>query len=209
MSKQWSSSEINYLKRFAASKRLDELAQRFDTDVDDVKSKLAELKLASKEGPVETSRAEDPLVGTYEKAFEAMYKGDWKKAVKGFEEVLADSDLLDLTGNARQYLAVCRERLSDEESQDSDPFTAAVFHKNRGELDDALAVIEKKGDGKDERFVYLTASIHSLSGEEKKAVEALKKAIELNEQNRVHAFHDPDFAGLRENQEYAHLFGLA
>ena len=209
MSKQWSSSEVNYLKRFAASKRLEELAQRFDADVNEVKAKLAELKLASKEGPVETSRAEDPLVGTYEAAFEAMYKGDWKKAVKGFEEVLADSDLLDLTGNARQYLTVCRERLSEEEVPERDPFTAAVFHKNRGELDDALAVIKKNGDGKDERFVYLTASIHSLSGDEKKAAEALRKAIELNQKNRVHAFHDPDFAGLRANQEYAHLFGLA
>jgi hypothetical protein len=41
------------------------------------------------------------------------------------------------------------------------------------------------------------------------AVQALAKAVELNPKNRIHAFHDADFAELRKNRDQRHLFGLS
>ena len=40
-------------------------------------------------------------------------------------------------------------------------------------------------------------------------MQALSRAIELNAKNRVHAFHDPDFAELRKDRDLRQLFGLS
>jgi len=79
-----------------------------------------------------------------------------------------------------------------------------VFEKNRGNYDRALTLAKKGGrSSKDERFAYLEASIHSLEERLDEAAEALQRAIELNGKNRVHAFHDPDFAPLRKSRQHA------
>ena len=66
---------------------------------------------------------------------------------------------------------------------------------------------DKRAD-KDERFAYLVASIHSLEGRADEAAEVLQKAIRSNEENRVHAFHDPDFAPLRDSETHREIFQL-
>lgn len=210
MSKKWTKTEINYLKRFAATKRVEELARRFDTDDKQVRAKLAELGLASKEGPVTTEAGSDPLVATFEKGLKALYKGKWAEAEKQFRKIVDDGDLPDLAGRARQYLEVCQARQGEtvDEGRD-DPFLAAVFLKNQGDLAASLSICDGKEQRRDERFAYLAASIHAVAGRKKEAAETLTRAIELNPENRVHAFHDPDFAELRKEQEHAHLFGLA
>jgi len=211
MSKQWSQSDINYLKRFAASKRLDELAQRFDVEVEEVRARLAELKLASKDGPADAGATTDPLFIYFEAGLTAMHEGRWGDAIARFEQVAAESDLLDLSGRARQFLAICRQRQSpgDGMAAREDPFLLAVFHKNQGRYEEALKICHgNAGSEQDERFVYMQASLHCLVGDPEKAASMLEQAIRLNSENRVHAFHDPDFAGLRKRQDYAYLFGL-
>ena len=71
--------------------------------------------------------------------------------------------------------------------------------------------ISRKGgrDQKDERFAYLAASIHAVEDRLDEAAEVLARAVELNPKNRIHAFHDPDFAELRKNRDLRPLFGLA
>jgi len=208
--KKWTDSEIKYLKRHAASKKLGELARRFDTDDKQVRSKLAELGLASKEGAVTTQAGIDPLVETFEKALKALHKSKWAEAEKLFQKVISEGDLPDLAGRARQYLEICRAQQAEVvDEREEDPFLAAVFLRNRGELDAALKACDGAERSKDERFVYLAASIHALQERREEAAEMLARAIELNPENRVHAFHDPDFAQLRKQQELAHLFGLA
>ena len=68
---------------------------------------------------------------------------------------------------------------------------------------------KEDGDQKDERFAYLAASIHAAEGRTDEAAKALSRAIELNPKNRVHAFHDPDFAELRGTRDHRQLFGLS
>jgi tetratricopeptide (TPR) repeat protein len=207
MSKKWSQSEINYLKRFAASKRLDELARRFEVDAAQVRAKLLELGLATKEG-VGAGAEPDPLVADFERGLKALYAGDWAKAEKLLAKVVEESDLLDLAGRARQFLAICRARQAESAATTEDPYLLAVYRKNRGEYAAALKLCDGKARSDDERFVYLAASIHALEGRTEEAFRALSRAIELNPKNRVHAFHDPDFAKLREEKEHAKLFGL-
>ena len=210
MSKHWSPSEISYLKRFAAGKRLAELARRFGAKPEQVKAKLAELKLASKEGPAEASRSADPLVGVLEEGLKALYAKRWAAAEERFTKVASDADQLDLKSRARQMLAVCRQRkeAATASPEAPEPYLAAVVLKNRGEYEEALALVTRGASASDERFLYLAASIHALAGRAAEAAKALSRAIEANPVNRVHAYHDPDFAELRRAQEYEHLFGL-
>ncbi|HEY4593589.1 MAG TPA: hypothetical protein VIJ61_14335, partial [Thermoanaerobaculia bacterium] len=89
------------------------------------------------------------------------------------------------------------------------PYLQAVYERNRGDLKAALDIAQKGGrDQKDERFAYLAASIHAVENRLEDAVQALAKAVELNPKNRIHAFHDADFAELRKNRDQRHLFGL-
>jgi tetratricopeptide (TPR) repeat protein len=210
MSKHWTPNELSYLKRFAAGKRIADLAQRFGAKPDEVKAKLAELKLHSKEGPVEPVAGADPMVAVFEAGLKALYSQRWAEAEQKLAQAAAGADMLDLKSRARQMLAVCRQRrdTGSGPGERSDPYLAAVVHKNRGEYDEALALASRGAAASDERFLYLAASIYALTDRAAEAVKALSRAIEANPVNRVHAFHDPDFAELRRDADHAHLFGL-
>lgn len=163
----------------------------------------------------------DPALDAFTRALDAFHKKDWAKAAEQFEAVLAQSDLLDLSARARQYLAASRQRLDAADAaaggakakgkskqEDGDPFLRAVFEKNRGDSAAALELCRQEGrEQKDERFAYLAAAIHASEGRTEEAVAALSRAIELNPKNRVYAFHDPDFADLR--RDHRQLFGLS
>jgi tetratricopeptide (TPR) repeat protein len=192
--KRWQKVEIAYLKKHAGDKTVDELAQRFHTDVAVVKAKLEELRLgaaaarAAKAGP-------DP-VDLYEQAIAALYKGDWQRAEELFHEVAKDGPG-ELTARARQFAATARARAAQAEPED--PWVKAVFEKNRGSFDEALALCLAEGRAEgDGRFAYLTAVLYALRGELEKVRPHLDRAIELDPRNRAHALHDPDLAAFRD-----------
>jgi tetratricopeptide (TPR) repeat protein len=96
------------------------------------------------------------------------------------------------------------------EASEADPFLQAVFEKNRGNHQAALEISRQGGrDTKDERFAYLVAAIHAAEDRMDEAARALTRAIELNPKNRIHAYHEPDFAELRKAKEHRPLFGLS
>jgi tetratricopeptide (TPR) repeat protein len=214
MAKTWTKTETNYLSRYAATKTLSELAQRFEADKADVLKELADLGLHTKDGHPHGAVADDPMVGVYEEGLRHLYDGAWDDAISAFERVIADDDQADVAARARQMLAAAQRHKLDAsgngKDEDGDPFLRAVVARNRGDLAAALAIC---GEGdrmkKDDRFAYLAAAVHALAGREKEAVDALAKAVALNPENRVHAFHDPDFDHLRSQRDHAHLFGLA
>ena len=160
-------------------------------------------------------QAADAALDTFTKALAALQRRDWKTAAAQLAEVVEQSDRPELRDRARQYLTAVENRAAGgrprrEARGDVDPFLAAVYEKNRGDLEAALALCRAEGrELKDERFAYLAASIHALEGRAAEAAEALARAIELNPTNRIHAFHDPDFAELRHEREFQQLFGLA
>lgn len=201
-------SDIQYLKRYAGSKTPEELAQRFDTDAETVNAKLRELGLAGGDAPGNPVLT-DPALGTFEKGYKALYKGNYKTAVKHLEKVLEDSDQMELIARTRQLLAVCREHLDDEPDEETDPYLKAVMRKNGGDLDGAMKIVKKEDKKLDSgRFAYLAASIHALAQRPDEAEEALTRAIEHDPKHRVLAYHDPDFAILRDNDDYEHLFDV-
>ncbi len=209
MPKRWQKTDLAYLKRRASTKSLRELALRFKTDPQVVKKKLDELGLTSRDG--QSGATADASVELYEQALKAMYREKWAEAAKQFARVAADSDWPELRARARLLRDATLQRQSaDSKELAEEPFLLAVYHKNRGELAEALQICARGGrQGKDERFAYLAASIHALQGDDGEAARLLAHAIELNPKNRIHAYHDPDFAGLRERRDLGDLGGHA
>jgi len=201
MDKRWSKTEIAHLRRHAESQSLEELANRFHTDVETVRRKLEELDLTAEKG----GDGPDPEVESYTRALELVDQKKWKKAAEALEKIVEGSDNPQLVDRARQFLSVCLLRL-EEEPEEADPYLRAVFEKNRGNLDQALDLCRQQGaEEKEERYAYLVASIQALAGEEDEALEHLTNAIRLEPKNRIHAYHDPDFKALHGREEFVHL----
>lgn len=207
MTKRWTKRDTTYLKRYAKSRLLSELAERFQTTPEEVEKKLKELQLVSKDGRGHVPKRRDPLLNVYERGVKALHQGKWREAAKNFDRVVAESGQTDLVGRARRLSRVCGEKLGETTQEEDDPFLAAVYERNRGNLEEALAICSRGGrQSKDERFAYLAASLHSLTGDKEKAAKFLAQAIELNPKNRIHAFHDADFDELRADPDYRELF---
>jgi tetratricopeptide (TPR) repeat protein len=154
--------------------------------------------------------ADDPALDALTEGLAALQGKDWTKAVEHFEQAVELSDRPEVKDRARQFLTVSRQKAGGETSPESDPYLQALYEKNRGNLAEALEISRKGGrDQKDERFAYLAASIHAVEDRLDEAAEGLAKAVELNPKNRIHAFHDPDFAELRKNRDLRPLFGLS
>jgi tetratricopeptide (TPR) repeat protein len=147
-----------------------------------------------------------PPLASYEQALGLLGRQRWRQAAELFEALAERSDEPEIAGRARVYLDVCRRRMA-EEQQPSDPYLQAVVEKNRGNYEEALRLLAGL-DRADERNAYLEASIHAVTGRFAEAEEALRRAVELEPKNRIHAFHDPDFAELRARTQHTSLFGL-
>ena len=199
--KRWSKAEIADLERHASNASLDELAKKLNTDTKTVELKLAELGL--KTGGVSESSTAD--VESYSKALELLYAKDWAAAKEIMERLVSESDNRQLADRARQGLGICERELGSDAEAD-DPYLAAVVEKNRGNFDAALELCSAEGkEEDDERFAYLMASLHSLAGAPEKALAHLETAIRLEPKNRIHAYHDPDFAELRGQDDFSQL----
>ncbi|MEA2599649.1 MAG: hypothetical protein QOF89_641 [Acidobacteriota bacterium] len=157
----------------------------------------------------------DPALEAFGQGLSALQAGDWKKAVEHLERAVETADRTDLRDRAQQFLNAARQKAGAGDgkaarSPEADPYLEAVYERNRGNLKAALDIAQKGGrDEKDERFAYLAASIHAVENRLDEAAQALATAVELNPKNRIHAFHDSDFAELRKNRDQRHLFGLS
>jgi tetratricopeptide (TPR) repeat protein len=191
MSKRWQKVEVAYLKKHASDKSLGELAQRFHVDEGAVSAKLEELRGAST--AVAEQQADE--IDHYQQGLQALYAGDWAKAVALLDAVDPDSSP-ELVARARQFAAVARQRLA--EAPPEDPWLLAVFERNQGRFDESLALCEAEGRAtNDGRFAYLAAVLQTLRGDLEAGRRHLERAIELDPHNRAHALHDPDLRPLR------------
>jgi tetratricopeptide (TPR) repeat protein len=206
MAKRWRKEELTYLKRYSAKKTAAELAKRFKTDVGELTDRLEELELSTKDGKGYKEPYVDPTLTEYEAGLQAFYAGKWSVAAKKFGQVVDESDQPDIASRARIFLAACQERDRGEEPVE-DPYLEAVAAKNRGDYELALELCGRGGRrGKDERFAYLAASALALSGQTDEAIKVLLQAVEMEPENRIHAFHDPDFAALKGEPEFDGLY---
>lgn len=204
MDKLWSKTEISHLKRYAEQQSLEELAQRFHTDTETVRRKMAELGIVGGEAAADETDASILLLND---ALKALYAHQWKEADTLLAKVIESADHQHLAERARQYRTVCAHRLAAARALE-DPFLEAVYQKNNGKLDAALALVQQHGKSDDEAWLFLHASLLALLGQADEALSLLGRSIELNPKNRVHAYHDPDLQSLRGRESWNTLLRL-
>lgn len=208
MAHEWTSQETGYLKRYAATKTLNDLVQRFDAEPAEVRGKLRELQLTTKDGePADSRFTPDPMVEPFEKGMKALYDKKWSQAIKHFEKVVAESEQPELTARAEQLLAAARLR-DGEAPDEATPYLRAVWAKNNGDFDETMKIVKAQKKDEEGRFAYLAATIHAVEERPDEAAETLQKAIDADSRNMVQAYHDPDFAEMRQDKDHAHLFGM-
>lgn len=208
MPKRWRKEDETYLKRYAKQKPAAELAERFGVTLDDLERRLTALGLSSADGlPRKREVRVDPAIEVFAAGLEAFHARKWDKARAAFERVLAESEQSDLLARARLYRDQTAQRAAAAPADEVDPYLEAVVAKNRGDYAGVLEICARGGRrGKDDRFAYLAASALALSGDVDEAVKVLQQAIELNPENRIHAFHDPDFRPLRGHAGFDALY---
>jgi len=89
-------------------------------------------------------------------------------------------------------------------------YTLGVMEHNRGNYDGAISYFEQllANHPNADYIYYSLAASKARKNEIAEAIQNLRKAIDLNEDNRVYAKNDPDFAPLHVEREFVDLVGL-
>ena len=151
----------------------------------------------------------------YEKAVKALHADNYKQAAKLLDEITKKfSTEIDVLARVRTLQRVCTRQLEKASGKGAGSKSAeaayafGVYHHNNEDFDKALEEFEKalKLAGDDSSFIYYAmAASHVCSGNNTGALDALTKAIEMNQSLRFSAAHDPDFAVVSKDKEFRTL----
>jgi tetratricopeptide (TPR) repeat protein len=158
--------------------------------------------------PRRTAGSYKVALKVYAEAMALVQKKTWKEAAGLLADFIAQHGReRELCQRARTYLRVCSSHMN--ESQETlerveDFCLLATVRSNDGEQKEALALLEQALQRRpdDRRALYLKASTLALMGERRAALTALDKSIQADEQNRIYAANSPDFADLRDDEEF-------
>jgi predicted Zn-dependent protease len=141
----------------------------------------------------------------YGKALEQFQKKHYREAETALTELIQKyPDEIELKERADIYLKICRDRSRRARSAASaeDCYLEGVMRLNEKRYPEAIALFEKalaKDDPAPDRIYYVIACAHAEAGDVGKAVDNLKKAIELNEDDRKFALYSSSFADIKDH----------
>ncbi len=160
------------------------------------------------------SKSTAAALARLEKGIKALYQKDFKKARNELNSLLEDYPAEpEILARARTYLQICaREEAAQKKPTITNDqlYGLGVMEHNRGNYDGALNYFHQSlAQRPDADFIhYSVASSLAMKGDALEAIQALRKAIELNEDNRVYAKNDSDFISLHVHKEFTDLVGL-
>jgi tetratricopeptide (TPR) repeat protein len=149
-----------------------------------------------------------------EKGIELLFAREIRKARAEFDALLSHYPAeLEIVARARTYLQICDREEAGRKKSPANPdeiYALGIMEHNKGDYDRAIAHFRKSLEKHPEAdyIHYSMAASLAMKGEADAAVENLRRAIELNEDSRVHARNDADFASLESHPEFQALVGL-
>ena len=160
------------------------------------------------------SKVTSAALSILEKAIKLIYQKDFRKAKLELESLISDyPSEAEIAARARSYLQICHreEGARAKSAASSDElYSVGVLEHNRGNYEAAIGYfrqcLARRSDA--DYVLYSLAASLALKGDAEAAIQSLKRAIELNEQNRVYAKNDSDFASLQSHLDYLILLGL-
>lgn len=143
-------------------------------------------------------------VALYEEGMAALQTHEFSRASTILRSVLSRyPDERELHERVRLYLNVCERHMTPRAASPSTPeerVFAATLAVNAGNYEDALEHLRiATAEAPDhDHALYMLASVLAVRDETEEAGRLLLRAIELNQDNRALARHDPDLEVLRE-----------
>ena len=148
------------------------------------------------------------------KGIELIYKKEFKKARNELKLLLETyPSETEILARARSYMQICdREETSQKKpSVTADQlYTLGVLEHNKANYDSAITYFRQSIENHPnaDYIYYSVAASLAKKGELTQSIENLRKAIALNEDSRVYAKNDDDFAALHSKKEFAELVGI-
>lgn len=163
------------------------------------------------EGP----SSHDLAVDAFERGFQALQQRQFTRAAELLGAVVGNfPDEKELLERARVYLSICARQAGLRDSRPrsfEERVNAATVAINRGAFAEGLASLRKleSEDPGCDHVHYMLCVVYTSSGESAKALEHLRRAIELNPEKRCLSAQDADLEPLRQNAGFAALLGAA
>ena len=148
-----------------------------------------------------------------ERSIKLIYQKEFKKARNELKSLLesypAESEIL---ARARTYLQICeREEAAHRKPVSAmSSFTRSESWNTTGGTTTRRSPYFRNSLDKNQRsdhVYYSLAASLAMKGESAEALRNLQQAVELNEENRVYAKNDSDFASLHGQKEFDDLVG--
>jgi tetratricopeptide (TPR) repeat protein len=164
--------------------------------------------LAGKKAPSAKS-APHPSFAQYQSAVQLMQEGKFEKARVLFEK-LTQNGAPELLDRVRTYLVVCernRQKVTLAFSSPEEQYDYAISLLNTGNYEDARDQFESllKKNALADYAHYGLAILNSITGQAEECLDHLRKAIDLNSQNRIQARSDTDFNDMADDPRFTEL----
>lgn len=181
------------------------------------KAKATSARQMARPAPTPPKKAPAPstlaAVRAFEQALKSFNRHDFSAAKSAFVEILDKfSDQAEIAARARTYLAISEQRLARAPSAPRGPdalYDQGVFELNKGNTKEAIELFEKalKAEPRADHILYSLAAAYARLNDTSRAIDALRRAINIRSVHRPHARRDLDFASLRSNEDFQQLTG--
>ncbi len=185
--------------------------------VEEIKRLVLEEAAPEPEQPprlLSESKRTQAALGQLEKAIKFIHQRDFSKANAEFEALIENyPGEPEIVASARRYQSICeRESRKPRKAPASSDqvYSLAIMEHNRGAYDKAIGLFRDLLAKQPEAdFVhYSIAASFARKGSIPEAIGSLKRAIELNSDNRIYAKNESDFSSLHNNRDFADLVGM-
>ena len=151
-------------------------------------------------------------VQAYEAAIKLMHAEQFEKAIRGFEELVAEhADEPEIQERAKVLIHACEKKINDRgrtvlRSAD-DHYNVGIADINRRELASAVDHLQHalKLAPKADHILYALATANALQGNRDQALQNLKQSIHYRLENRFLAARDSDFESLQDDADFKQL----
>jgi tetratricopeptide (TPR) repeat protein len=151
-------------------------------------------------------------IQAYEAAIKLIHAEAFEKAIRAFEELIAEHpEEPEIQERAKVLIHACEKKVQEKartvlRSAD-DHYNVGIADLNRREMPSALQHLEHalKLTPKADHVLYALAAANAIQGNRDQALTYLKQAIHVRPENRFLAARDGDFESLQADADFKQL----